>query len=470
MKKIFLLSLILVALFSGSLFSQPYVAIGDGTVGTSYPVSYSGYSWYSFILTKEEVAGAKKIIKISFDCTNGPKTTTNQKIYMKHTPNTVFPDANYENQESNGYVLVYSGSITYNGVTDIVLQTPFEYNGTDNLIIHYENRLVNNSLYPSFNSTTSSVNNNKSGQGDEYFPTGTGFSNPYPNSRTNVRLYYETLGPNPASNFIPDNNEFKVSLNTELKFDLEDKVKNYTVYFGTTKSLVDSEDESCRIVNNEANEGNNTITVNVLSLLSLDILLSKTDYYWKVVVTDNINTPIATATSKFTTQKIISDFPYNQNFSQNLDHQDIVFYPGYYSDWTKTDWSYTSTPITWSCWQVGEAPNYTEFHAYIAPYSLTDGESYSLTTPRFDLTGDYEVSFYWMNGSLSTKYNGYDKTYFEVSSDDGQTWEVLKTLDADVIETEFQYVSMSVTNKGNAARFRWRYEVINKSSAKSVFY
>lgn len=152
--------------------AQSYTEIGTGTVSSPYP-PYGNwkYAWCSMIYTQASLGTAKSITKIAFSFTDlTPKSFTNQKIYLKHATNSVFPDASYENPVSNGYTLVYDGPITFtNGWSEIILSAPFAYNGTDNLIVHYENR-NGTAPYGSFAATTSSVGNNKGCGSDASFP------------------------------------------------------------------------------------------------------------------------------------------------------------------------------------------------------------------------------------------------------------------------------------------------------------
>lgn len=161
-----------------------------------------------------------------------PKPMQTKKIYLKHTTSAIFGDANYENPVSNGYTLVYDGPITFNGWTEITLSTPFAYNGTDNLIIHYENRAAT-ANYANFASTTSTTNNNKAAGNDPGFPTTSGYLNPYPSGLPNVRLYYSSTGPATPANPIPGINAQKVDLNVHPTFDLGANTTLYDLYLST---------------------------------------------------------------------------------------------------------------------------------------------------------------------------------------------------------------------------------------------
>ncbi len=461
MRKIFTLIIVLMTLSFANLFSQSYVTIGTGTQSTSYPVySVWNYGWYSVIYNQSEIGEAKQITKIAFDCINGPKTENNQKIYLKHSSNTVFGDASYENPESNGYTLVYSGNITYNnGYSIIELSIPFSYNGTDNLILHYENRDGSND-YSNFNSTVSSTNNNKGNGNDDSFPTTPGLLNPYPSSRPNIRFYYESTAPNPAVNPFPIENSVKGLVDTDLKFNLDATAQTYDVYFGTSSANL------IKVLENQT-------AINGLNTVSYEdynngvFLNSKTEYFWKIVAKDATQES-STGVFKFTTQVFITNFPYNQGFEEGNPNE-VVFHAGSYG--IDVDWDYTDK---WNYSDAEYAPHTGSKSAYISPFYMQTNDAYSLTTPRYDLSNaNYQISFYWknLNPSKNDKVSNSDITYFEISTDNGQNWTELTTIYPQVPSTDYERSIINLTNyKTENVRFRWRYKVINSAnSPKSVF-
>ena len=117
------------------------VTVGSGTSTSQYLPTYV---WYNYCLSQQiytasEINSAGTITAISFYWygQSGSATSSgarNLKIYMSHTNN-----ANLTNswiQESNSH-LVYSGTQTFNAVGwhTITLDTPFQYDGTSNLVI-----------------------------------------------------------------------------------------------------------------------------------------------------------------------------------------------------------------------------------------------------------------------------------------------------------------------------------------------
>ncbi len=111
------------------------------TVNGSIPLDSRRYSWSSVIYTSEDIGGAGQITHIGY-YNNGSSnsTITNQKIYIQKTGDDQFKDGSYPDIDS--MQLVYSGEITWKAYqwSYIALDSVLEYNGSDNLIIHHENR------------------------------------------------------------------------------------------------------------------------------------------------------------------------------------------------------------------------------------------------------------------------------------------------------------------------------------------
>lgn len=136
-KKIVLTALVAVfACVQG--FAIKYVEIGTGT-GTSNATPYNNY--YNYGITQllykaSEIGRQGTITTIAFQCAVDECSLSNQsiKIYMAHTTET---SLTVSNAISSG-TLVYNKSKTignYAGLETIKLDTPFEYDGTSNLII-----------------------------------------------------------------------------------------------------------------------------------------------------------------------------------------------------------------------------------------------------------------------------------------------------------------------------------------------
>ena len=127
------------------------VSIGGGEVSEyNVPANhYYKYGWTDMIYLQSEINTVGSITKIRFQVdplTSIPYTATNQKIYMGHTTLSSFPSSTVKenaqtNYVSSNYTLVYDGTVNWTvGWVEIVLQTPFPWNNTNNLLIKWENR------------------------------------------------------------------------------------------------------------------------------------------------------------------------------------------------------------------------------------------------------------------------------------------------------------------------------------------
>ena len=123
---------------------QTTVTIGNGT-STDYSnpfETYFNYGWSSQLYLKSEIGASGSISAIGYYVSNSGPTYTldNQKIYVRHSSLASFADKYYPT--TTGFTLVYSGSITFgaSGWKTVVFNTPFAYNGVDNLEIMVESR------------------------------------------------------------------------------------------------------------------------------------------------------------------------------------------------------------------------------------------------------------------------------------------------------------------------------------------
>jgi len=137
MKKITFCILLFLALFQ----SQAQVLIGNGTTLKNLPINpYYGYSYSQSIYTAAEINATGNITTISWyyggPAGNNIPNSQNLKIYLGHTTKTSFSSSTDWENVSN-LEEVYTGGIVVNGPgwASITLATPFNYNGTDNLVI-----------------------------------------------------------------------------------------------------------------------------------------------------------------------------------------------------------------------------------------------------------------------------------------------------------------------------------------------
>ena len=426
--------------------SQNYIEIGSGTVSNSMPVYSSwNYSWSSLIYNHTDLGTAKSIIKIALNCTNGPKTVTNQKIYFKLTPNTVYANANYEDPLNNGYTLVFQGNLTFlNGWNEITLLSPIPYDGVQNISIHWENRW-GTSYGPTFNSTSSSINNNKNCGNDQNFPppSQTGYLNPYPSSLTNMRFYYNGTGPVTPTNPVPADNATVVSVGTSLSWQLGANTTSYDLWFGTNPQSLSL------VVSNAAVAAAGTYSYTPPALLA-----DSTWFYWKVIAkngTQQESSPLW----KFKTEVVIDQFPYFQGFEDST-----VFntYP------VQSAWVITPD-VSW--YQYNAQQHSGQLCAKSSWY--TSGNEAILRSPKVLLPANHTISFYWKNTNAN-KSSTHDTTYFEVTGNGGQTWVKVDTLaPATGSSSYIQRIHSLNAFAGNNCFFRFRHRTDNSAGADNVY-
>lgn len=97
--------------------------------------SYYNYTLSEQIYTAQEINGSCTILDLSLYNEGTTKTRT-ISLYIKHTPRTNFGTTTSWEQVTPAD-LYFSGQVTFTGGewTQMHLTTPFEYNGTDNLLI-----------------------------------------------------------------------------------------------------------------------------------------------------------------------------------------------------------------------------------------------------------------------------------------------------------------------------------------------
>jgi len=114
------------------------VTIGSGNSTYAYlPTNaYYNYSLTEQIYTAAEIGQSGTITSISFKVSNAKSATRSIALYMKHTTKTAFTGKRDWETVASSH-LVYNGSVTFNasGWTTITLDIPFEYNGTNNLLL-----------------------------------------------------------------------------------------------------------------------------------------------------------------------------------------------------------------------------------------------------------------------------------------------------------------------------------------------
>ena len=128
-------------LFLAMLQSQGQVLIGNGTTLKNLPINPNyGYTYSQSIYTAAEINAIGNITGISWQFTGSAGSTIpnsqNLKVFLGHTSQTNFASGS-DWKPMAELTEVYVGGITTNGPgwVSITFDTPFPYNGTDNLVI-----------------------------------------------------------------------------------------------------------------------------------------------------------------------------------------------------------------------------------------------------------------------------------------------------------------------------------------------
>ena len=218
-------------LISGFTFAQDYVEVGTGTSTTNrIPFyGYYGYNWSAEILEQAAIGLNSPVLitGIAYNVSNTPAnySTPTQKIYLTHTSQTQWGDANYD--DPSGYDLVWEGDVTWDGSGwhQINFDQAFLYDGSNNLVVQYEDwNGAWGSGYPYWYYTSTTYHGKYKYQ-DGSFPAVSGYRGSY---MTNVRLYYQELEPGSLSGTITDGmtgdpvNGAKVTVGNSYTFTMPD--------------------------------------------------------------------------------------------------------------------------------------------------------------------------------------------------------------------------------------------------------
>ena len=114
------------------------IAIGSGASASSYLPTYAyyNYSLTQQIFTSSEIGQTGTITAVAFKVGNNKSTTRTVDVYLSHTTKSAFTGNTDWVSQSTAY-RVFSGSVTFasSDWTTITLDTPFEYDGTSNLLL-----------------------------------------------------------------------------------------------------------------------------------------------------------------------------------------------------------------------------------------------------------------------------------------------------------------------------------------------
>lgn len=100
--------------------------------------------------------------------------------------------------------------------------------------------------------------------------------------------------------------------------------------------------------------------------------------------------------------------------------------------------------------------------AYCAKVNYFPAGTAILTTPYFNIPSGCKIGFYWKDDDIVSKNSvgkvvGHDTTFFEISTDHGQTWTVLSHLSNSEVMLDYLKYSHYLGNiAGDSILFRWR--------------
>ncbi len=173
------------------------VVIGNGTNST-YNAPFGNYNYWSWVETiypASEIGNACTINAISYNCTDPTFYCTNlsMKVYIGETTKTAHSSQTDWTPE-NSLTLVYSGTNVVIGDEEwerIVLDTPFEYSGENNLVVVVSNDLDN--YYGNLKWYSTTTENSVLYAASDYessasqYPSGWGYLS---SERPNIKLEY----------------------------------------------------------------------------------------------------------------------------------------------------------------------------------------------------------------------------------------------------------------------------------------
>ena len=115
---------------------SPNIAVGDAETNGYLPSSSSKYTLSQQIYTADEIGMPGEISSVSFFSTNSYAVTRNYSIYLKHTEKTSFVSS-YDWVTISETDQVFSGNVTLTsgGWTEITFDTPFQYDGSSNIVL-----------------------------------------------------------------------------------------------------------------------------------------------------------------------------------------------------------------------------------------------------------------------------------------------------------------------------------------------
>ncbi|MCT4640038.1 MAG: choice-of-anchor J domain-containing protein [Bacteroidales bacterium] len=448
-----------------------FVEVGSGNESVNQPAYTSwNYSYASMLYKSDEIGGAKKIIKISFNNNvedlnqwGAGFELTNQKLWIKHTSDDHFEKVNasqyaYENPESDGsgYTLVWEGSYSYGalGWMEITLNTPFDYNGTDNIILHWENAHGDQKTSMKFAGTKMGDKCMvKSWGSDGAVPQTPGYMY-FENTRVNARFYYEAAPGVPATPEItlPLSGAIKQDLYPEFEFKLGANTTKYDVFLGT------DENNLAKVATDVPVSAIGNYKYKVTSVLD-----ANAKYFFQIEAKNDTKSSLSPKQS-FTTEEIVTTFPWTCDFEDYWTSNVDPDHPQNYNSIINTNFP-DQTPWAFDQgWNALESADNVYAGNWSAKCNAYNKGEYSLRTPRLKLEGAKALKFWWRNGYILPQNSGskagnrgFNKNYVEITTDGGENWTELLVLTPTekMTEYKFEFADLSAYT-GDDVYIRWR--------------
>ncbi len=252
------------------------------------------------------------------------------------------------------------------------------------------------------------------------------------------------VGPGYATNFYPANGGMNIPLNVQLKWSNPSGTNKVAVYLSDIKDRVTYRYSSALVLSNVLD-----------SVFIPSNLQYNKEYYWRVLTIASNNDTTLGPVLKFKTEYgVVTSFPYTEDF------EGTVFPP---DGWLNPQ----------GFWGIGKKGT-SGTGAYSGNQSARVAYNHAtnpaeLISPKFAIPSmsgggnPYKISFWWKDNDIPTSIAGHDTTYFEISTNNGQTWQVLGQLAAAAKMDNWENFSILLNSyAGQTVIFKWR-DVTNKS-------
>ncbi len=432
---------------------QAQVQIGEGTeTDIHLPMApYWNYSYTQVIYTAQEIGinEPQQLTKIAYKYNGANAWSDHAKIFIGHTSLNEFTDATWVGHDQ--LTQVYDGEFSVPNQemwVEFQFNTPFLYNGTDNLII---------AVWDDSDATGAH------GVDDDFYCT-------------DVDPYRGMMYRNDHSNFDVDNPPTPMRTGYfanikmwfgEAQSEAEMAIGTDTINFGdvllgetVSQNLVISNIGGAPLeITNMTCVGEDSAfftfepqgNISIASGQSQEIQISYTaseegEHQASLQITSNGGDGEVAFTAS-SISPYITTFPYQETFA-NTSHDFPL-------GWVTPD----------DLWYIGGSGVDDDRCAAVF-YNHVSGDAL-LITPPFVLPNAAQISFWWKNSDISAaKVAPYDSLFFEISNNGGQTWTSVDTLAPEMQLMAFEEVQLSLAEYAqDTVYFRWRHKTDNSYNA-----